>query len=107
MAKYIQNLWTDLSIEYYHSCLHHFRWFLYLLTYLVQIYSIIYQAGSHFTKNLGKAAFDLINLALIAFAIYVISAHSTLVKEYFFEVMVGLGFVMARTISTALVCSVS
>ena len=90
-----------------HCNIDSFCWNGYLIIYLVQIYSIIFQAGNHFTKNVGKAAFDLINLLMIGLTAYFIIMHSNLVENYFFQIMVTLGFVMARTISTTLVCSTS
>jgi hypothetical protein len=72
----------------------------------VQVYSIIAQASHKFTKDVGKAAFDLLHLAIMGVAVYVISVHSKLAKKYIAAILICVGFTMARTISYTLLCTV-
>jgi uncharacterized membrane protein len=75
--------------------------------FLVQIYSIISQAGHHFTNDVIKAFGDLLHLAVLGVAVYVINVYSNLATQNFIGIMVGIGFTMARTISYTLLCSVT
>lgn len=56
---------------------------------------------------MGKAAFDLLHLALMGTAVAIISIYSDLAIKYSAAVLIGIGFTMARTISYTLLCSVT
>jgi hypothetical protein len=71
------------------------------------VYSIISSAGHNFTKEVGKATFDLIHLALVGGSVAVITLYSDLTVKYMVALMVSIGFTMARTISYTLLCSVT
>jgi hypothetical protein len=79
----------------------------YLCLYEVQIYSIVFQAGDEFTKEVGKAFKDLTHFLMLLVTLVLIMYFSDFSVEYVVGISVGFAFTMARTISYTLVCSVA
>ena len=74
---------------------------------VVQVYSIIPSSGDNFTKDNKQAGYDLIHLGMIGPALGVITVYSGFAEEYFAQLIIGIGFTMARTVSYTLLCSVT
>jgi hypothetical protein len=65
------------------------------------------QASNQFTKDVGRAVLDLLHLVAIAFTLYLVAFHTDLTKEYSAGIIIAIGFMMARTISYTLLCTVA
>jgi len=101
------HIWNNPACQSIDCLWHHRSRIQYFIIYSVQIYSIVAQAGHHFTKNVGGAILDLLHLAWLLVAIFFITKSEDLCDRYFPGIVVGLGFTMSRTVSYTLLCSVA
>lgn len=76
-----------------------------ILSSFLQIYSAVSQSGDNFTKEVGRAFFDLTHTISLIITLAVICIFGNFLPEYVVGVGIGLAFTMARSVSYILVCS--